>query len=454
MDLIFVTYNSEKWIHLCFDSLLESNYTFEKLNIYVIDNHSSDKTIQYLEEYRSKFSCCKSYHLILKDQNYGFGKANNIAANYGNSEIIVFINIDIEFYPDTLQMLEREINHSSSDIGIWEIRQFPYEHPKKYNVVTMETSWASGAAFAIRRSIYKLVGGFDEIFFMYAEDVDISWRVRSMGYKIKYIPKSTVKHYCYSKPYEIKPLQYCNSIINDLYLRYRYGNTIQKLKGHCRIISRLLHDELYKGAKKDLLIKYMEYFHNIKLCNKKTINSKKIAKFIGFEYEYSRLGAFYFHNRLTVMPPIAIIIKNNFPKDIDILLSCLKNQTYPSVKWYCLDQPIKVKSMDIISLNPRTLLSAINVLYFSLVDENFLYYADHFETLVTFIENTNYLGVRSCCKGAIQPQTLSGIVFNSTIFQTYKNGISFSDIYSRKNMQNISRYIKDIDTETKEIWRH
>ena len=67
---------------------------------------------------------------------------------------------------------------------------FPYEHPKIYDPVTQEAQWSSGAAFAIRCEVYERLGGFDEKIFMYGEDVDLSWRLRSFGYKIRYVAEN------------------------------------------------------------------------------------------------------------------------------------------------------------------------------------------------------------------------------------------------------------------------
>ena len=57
--------------------------------------------------------------------------------------------------------------------------QFPVDHPKKVDPVSLRMAWASGAALAIPSRVYEVIGGFDDGFFMYFEDVDISWRARS-----------------------------------------------------------------------------------------------------------------------------------------------------------------------------------------------------------------------------------------------------------------------------------
>ena len=61
------------------------------------------------------------------------------------------------------------------------MRQIPYEHPKAYDPVTLDTPWVSGAATLFRREAFEAVGGFDDAIFMYGEDVDLSWRLRARG---------------------------------------------------------------------------------------------------------------------------------------------------------------------------------------------------------------------------------------------------------------------------------
>ena len=69
------------------------------------------------------------------------------------------------------------------------MRQIPYEHPKAYDPVTLDTPWVSGAATLFRREAFDAVGGFDEAIFMYGEDVDLSWRLRAKGWRLRYQPK-------------------------------------------------------------------------------------------------------------------------------------------------------------------------------------------------------------------------------------------------------------------------
>lgn len=178
MDIVIVTYNSEKWIKRCLDSLLKAKALSSDLKLFFVDNHSSDQTVELLTAYEKKDDFSR-FEIIQQEQNQGFGNANNLGASFGKDEIVCFLNVDTEVFEDTFKRLEEIIAESSKEIGAWEFRQLPYEHPKIYDPVTGITSWMSGAAFAVRREIFEKLQGFDKNIFMYAEDVDFSWRLRA-----------------------------------------------------------------------------------------------------------------------------------------------------------------------------------------------------------------------------------------------------------------------------------
>ena len=150
LDIIYVTYNSEKWIDRCFKSVLESDYDLSKVSIYVVDNASQDKTIVSLSRVKDECSeRAKKFEIIPSEKNLGFGKGNNLGFRAGDSPIVCFFNIDTEIYPDTLKNLVADIENSDQQCGLWELRQFPYEHPKMYDPLTHETAWSSGAALVL-----------------------------------------------------------------------------------------------------------------------------------------------------------------------------------------------------------------------------------------------------------------------------------------------------------------
>ena len=98
IDLIYVTYNSEKWIENCFKSVMESDFNLKEVSIYVVDNASSDETLRKLEDAKYAYEAqLNEFKVISSPKNLGFGKGNNLGFSYGAGDIVCFFNID-KFY--------------------------------------------------------------------------------------------------------------------------------------------------------------------------------------------------------------------------------------------------------------------------------------------------------------------------------------------------------------------
>ncbi len=136
------------------------------------------------------------YHF--SGENLGFGAAHNrmMARAFASPEVraYVCVNPDGVLHPRGLAELVAEVSRQPRT-GLVEARLFPDEHPKRYDPVTHETPWCSGCVLLITRELYATVGGFDERFFMYCEDVDLSWRARAAGFSVRLAPEALVHHY-------------------------------------------------------------------------------------------------------------------------------------------------------------------------------------------------------------------------------------------------------------------
>lgn len=144
----------------------------------------------------SWFSNEKKSHNLATKGNQGFAKAVNslmeVAFNQREADYFITSNPDGFFHFRTLFELVRSAElHPNCLI---EARAFPEEHPKVYNLKNYDTEWASGCCLLIPKAIYEKTGGFDENFFLYLEDVDFSWRVRNLGFGIKYCPDALFSH--------------------------------------------------------------------------------------------------------------------------------------------------------------------------------------------------------------------------------------------------------------------
>ncbi len=208
-SIIIVNYNGGEQIVECLRSL--QNDPHSDYEIIVVDNHSTDGSPQTIADEFPEIG------LICSDENPGFGGGNNLGAKYARGEFLAFLNPDtvvesgwldelvkvLETYPDagmaTSQILLKQqpdrINTCGNDVHISGLTLCRgMGKPRGTYPKIEEVGAISGAAFALRRSLFEYLGGFDERFFMYMEDTDLSLRARLAGFSIVYVPSSIVYH--------------------------------------------------------------------------------------------------------------------------------------------------------------------------------------------------------------------------------------------------------------------
>ncbi|MFM0414759.1 rhamnan synthesis F family protein [Paraburkholderia aromaticivorans] len=128
--------------------------------------------------------------------NIGFGAGHNAmmrAAFEANADIYIAVNPDGALHPNAVTALVQMLQ-AANGRALVEALQFPSEHPKPYSATTFDTPWVSGACVAIPKAAFEELGGFDDQFFMYCEDVDISWRARANGFALKTCPRALFLH--------------------------------------------------------------------------------------------------------------------------------------------------------------------------------------------------------------------------------------------------------------------
>ncbi|MGL5319149.1 MAG: glycosyltransferase family 2 protein [Bacteroidales bacterium] len=225
LSIIIVNYNVKALLEQCLISVYRALEKFESSEVFVVDNHSSDGSVEYL---RPRFPQAK---FIANLENTGYAKANNQAIRLASGEYILLLN------PDTLvgeNVFENVISFmddhpkagctgvkmidSSGRFHIESKRSFPSPwnsmckmfglsrlFPKsrifgRYNLLyldadqTHEVEVLCGAFMMFRKKALDQVGLLDEAFFMYGEDIDISYRILQGGYTNYYLPYS-ILHY-------------------------------------------------------------------------------------------------------------------------------------------------------------------------------------------------------------------------------------------------------------------
>ncbi len=127
------------------------------------------------------------------DQNLGSAAAHNRLFAGLHADLVLILNPDTIVAPNILLELIRPMRKPG--VGIVEARQVPVEHPKDYDIVTGETSWAATACALVSAAVVKEISGFDaQSFFLYCDDVDFSWRARLAGYKVIFQSSAALFH--------------------------------------------------------------------------------------------------------------------------------------------------------------------------------------------------------------------------------------------------------------------
>lgn len=205
VSVIIVTYNSKRYLKLCIGSIMKQDYPLE---IIVVDNCSTDGTVEFI---RDNFSFVK---IIESKKNLGFGAGNNLGVKYAEGDYLVMLNPDTVVEDGWLKELVKPLKeeklittpkiltYDASMINTCGIVNhftglpFTRDLGSESNVHQKPeyVSGFSGCCFAIRKKDFIAIGGFDENFFLYNEDTDLSWRMHLKGFKILFVPTSVVRH--------------------------------------------------------------------------------------------------------------------------------------------------------------------------------------------------------------------------------------------------------------------
>ncbi|HEV3200615.1 MAG TPA: glycosyltransferase family 2 protein [Bryobacteraceae bacterium] len=218
--IAIVTYNSGRYIRRCLDSVLQQEGL--KIEVVVVDNASTDNTIEILREFKGRI------RWILSDRNLGFAEAQNRAIRSSRSEWVLTLNPDVLLLPDFIRMLMdagktdpgagavcgkllsigpgfQPLPESRIDsTGIFftpAMRHFDrgWHEADMQCSQNMEYVFGASAAAALfrRRMIDDIaVEGsfFDPDFFVYREDADVAWRAQLLGWRCIYTPAAVAYH--------------------------------------------------------------------------------------------------------------------------------------------------------------------------------------------------------------------------------------------------------------------
>lgn len=218
VDAVVVSYNSRTTLRACAVPLCET----PGVAVTVVDNASSDDALAAVADLPLR--------AVASGRNGGFGFGCNLGASYGDAPFLLFVNPDATITSEAIEVLvatlERDAELAAAGPRILDPdgalqhtqRNFPrlrstwaqalflhriFPHARWTDEVIWDRSayarpgspdWLSGACLLVRRSAFDAVGGFDERFFLYCEDIDLCRSLRDDGHGLRYVPDATVRH--------------------------------------------------------------------------------------------------------------------------------------------------------------------------------------------------------------------------------------------------------------------
>lgn len=221
LSAIMVSYNTRELTLKCLRSLF-ADCREMSAEVWVVDNASTDGTVDAI---RREFPFVK---LIANDNNIGFGAANNQAMREASGEYFLLTNSDaviesgavaglidyLKRHPHVAAVGPRMLNED----GTLQMSCYPFPSLLRAWIDSLSLArfvsyrsalgdfrswdhdserivpWVIGACMLVRRSVYQQIGGFDERFFLYAEETDWQRRMRLAGWEIGFTPSASVTH--------------------------------------------------------------------------------------------------------------------------------------------------------------------------------------------------------------------------------------------------------------------
>ena len=243
--IVLVNYNGEDVLEECIKSLIQKDE--KDIEIVVVDNGSQDSSMEYIENY---YPCV---HTIYMERNVGWGAGSNVGLQISfenGAQYALLLNTDTEIEEDTISELLNYCDDNTlaipriyrdkddKDNSLWysggeidfetaEVRQtlFKYDSDDSACDIPRKVEFATGCCMMISKKIWDKVGGFDEEYFLYYEDVDYCMRLKEHGIGIMYVPKTAIWHKVGgSAGGEISNISQYYTVRNRLFFADRYKN--------------------------------------------------------------------------------------------------------------------------------------------------------------------------------------------------------------------------------------
>jgi len=218
LSILIVNWKSKDYLKKCLYSISDTCRHLSP-QVIVVDGGSFDGCAEML---RDDFP---EVEFIQSEENIGFGRSNNLGFQKAHGEALLLLNPDTELKPGAVDALLNELrdNRSAGLVGArllnsdgslqyvavhplptpwnaafdssWSRRRWWNRRGRRDTRETFEVQAVSGACMMLRASIFRKLGGFDPRFFMYAEDMDLCYRIHKLGLRILHAPHAVIIHH-------------------------------------------------------------------------------------------------------------------------------------------------------------------------------------------------------------------------------------------------------------------
>jgi GT2 family glycosyltransferase len=218
VDVVVVSFNSRADLRKCVEPLANE----ADLVVSVVDNASTDGSLDSVSDL--------DVHAIALGRNRGFAYGCNRGWIEGHAPFVLFLNPDARIDPSSIRHLVAGLQEAPKTAAVaprvrnldggldYSLRRFPrlrstyaqalflhrvFPHASWTDELVREpedyeerrrVDWVSGVCLLVRRAVLEEIGGWDEGFFMYCEDIDLCRRIRNAGYEIEFVPSAQVLH--------------------------------------------------------------------------------------------------------------------------------------------------------------------------------------------------------------------------------------------------------------------
>jgi hypothetical protein len=207
ISVVVLNYNGLAWLPRCFESL-EKQTAFSHLEVILTDNHSSDDSVKFGNEWLARTGA--RGQVVQNGSNLWYCGANNNGAAVAGGKYVLFLNNDTWLEPDCLEKLFAEVEAAGADAATPLVLNYgdnSFQHcgspgmdffgmtthmpvPEK----TTEIFVGCGCSLLVRTEIFRLIGGFPPELLIYADETDLCWRVWIAGGKVVTVPAARLHH--------------------------------------------------------------------------------------------------------------------------------------------------------------------------------------------------------------------------------------------------------------------